>query len=780
MAVQGTEYWKYKNADGVQSYQTQTPAVQEETTAGTVDTSGTVYGEQGEIEGGAQASTEELVSEEDAVVGGQLNTDNPFLSLDDSEINFEYNSLDVNNDGVLTKDELLSWDGAIGAISGTLQNLKDAFAGLGLKVSDTSGSSGTTPSTEGDVSADASATTEQPATEATTEAPVEGADAANTEQPDVTGEEITSDGAETSEDEEILPDAVMIEGLKDATKEDFREIAKQSEEFWSEVEDIGLDKVFSLIDKDEDGKVSEEELKEIAELDSEDNEEAKNSISIDDLKKAIENDKAAKEAEAKAAEAEAQKGSDESDTKVNNTQSPRTNASSGAGGAGGSSGVGGSSGSYGGGSTSQANQPTGLDAMSIEELEAEKTSREGILNEKREELNGVYSGDNAAVQAAEEDMEAAKEAYDKLIEEDDNIPDELKEEKQQIEDDMTANQQEIDETKVSINDTEAEITDLNTQKTSVDSELSSLNASLSALPAKGDNAEKNAEIDEKKASIEQQIKEKEAQKQEIEADIEAAEKELNELNKTLSTLEEEKAKLEEAKQQNQEAILDAASPEKKEALKEAMTKYNEAQAKVEETKESEANRIQGEIDTAQADVEEVSQKLTEKKNVETARENSVGGDMQAVIDWARQYDDMSQSQMAAVFESLGYTEKDGEYHGGAWCADFVRMALYEAIGEENLPEWYRNVENKSFCPSIRDAGEGHQVDVSQAQPGDIVLFDWENDGIPDHVGLLVDNGDGATTINTIEGNTSGAGGGSCVEEKSREMVTVYGIYSMAS
>lgn len=772
MAVQGTEYWKYKNADGVQSYQTQTPAVQEEDATEVVDTSGTVYGEQGEVEGSTQASTEELVSEEEAVVGGQLNTDNPFLSLEDSAIEAEYNSLDVDNDGVVTHNELLSWDGIIEGISGSLDNLKNVFSSLGLKVSDSSTSAATSAPSEGESVSDAAGGTEQalPVEEGTEETPVEGTETSETEQV-VT----TEDGTESAEGEEVLPDAVMIESLKDATKEDFREIAKQSEEFWSEIEDIGLDKVFSLIDKDEDGKVSEEELKEIAELDSEDNEEAKNSISIDDLKKAIENDKAAKEAEAKAAEAEASKGSDESDTKVNNTQSPRTNAASGAGGAGGSSGVGGSSGSYGGGSTSQANQLTGLDAMSIEELEAEKTSREGILNEKREELNGVYSGDNAAVQAAEEDMEAAKEAYDKLVEEDDNIPDELKEEKQQIEEDMTANQQEIDETKVSINDTEAEITDLNTQKTSVDSELSSLNASLSALPAKGDNAEKNAEIDEKKASIEQQIKEKESQKQEIEADIEAAEKELDELNKTLSTLEEEKAELEEAKQQNQEDILAAASPETKEALKEAMTKYNEAQAKVEETKESEASRIQGEIDTAQADVEEVSQKLTEKKNVEKARENSVGGDMQAVIDWARQYDDMSQSQMSAIFAELGY-----QFDQGAWCADFVRMALGEAIGDENLPEWYQNVENKAYCPSIAAAGDGHQVDVSQAQPGDIVLFDWDSDGTPDHVGLLVDNGDGSTTINTIEGNTSGAGGGSCVEEKSRDMSTVYGIYSMAS
>ena len=735
MAVQGTEYWKYKNADGVQSYQTQTPAVQEETTTEVVDTWGTVYGEQGEVEGSTQAATEELVSEEDAVVGGELDI-NPFSMVDDSAIKAEYMSLDTDNDGVLTKKELLSWDGIVEGISGTLDNLKEVFTGLGLKVSDTSGSSGTTPSTEGDVSADVPATTEQPATEATTEAPVEGADSVNTEQTDVTGEEVPSEGQEAAEGEEVLPDAVMIEGLKDATKEDFREVAKQSEELWAEIEDI------ALIDKDEDGKVSEEELKEIAELDSEDNEEAKNSISIDDLKKAIENDKAAKEAEAKAAEAEAQKGSDESDTKVNNTQSPRTNASSGAGGAGGSSGVGGSSGSYGGGSTSQANQPTGLDAMSIEELEAEKTSREGILNEKREELNGVYSGDNAAVQAAEEDMEAAKEAYDKLIEEDDNIPDELKEEKQQIEEDMTANQQEIDETKVSINDTEAEITDLNTQKTSVGSELSSLNDTLASLESKktdGDS-ERNAEIDEKIASVKQQIKEKGDEEDKLDVAIGDAEEKLGDLQEALSTLEEEKAELEEAKLQNQEDILAAASPETKEALKEAMTKYNEAQAKVEETKESEASRIQGEIDTAQADVEEVSQKLTEKKNVETARENGLGTD--DIVEIAKKY--------------LGMNESDGSYlqfTGGrqeAWCAHFVTYVVKEAMGEDT-PEGF----GSPSVATLREWGDsnGRYEDISNWQnikPGDVMI--QEEDGAS-HTGIIT-SVDPDGTIHTIEGNTS--------------------------
>lgn len=731
MAVQGTEYWKYKNVDGVQSYQTQTPAVQEEDATEVVDTSGTVYGEQGEVEGSTQASTEELVSEEEAVVGGQLNTDNPFLSLEDSAIEAEYNSLDVDNDGVVTHNELLSWDGIIEGISGSLDNLKNVFSSLGLKVSDSSTSAATSAPSEGESVSDAAGGTEQAL-------PVEeGTETSETEQV-VT----TEDGTESAEGEEILPDAVMIESLKDATKEDFREIAKQSEEFWSEIEDIGLDKVFSLIDKDEDGKVSEEELKEIAELDSEDNEEAKNSISIDDVKKAIENDKAAKEAEAKAAEAEASKGSDESDTKVNNTQSPRTNAASGAGGAGGSSGVGGSSGSYGGGSTSQANQPTGLDAMSIEELEAEKTSREGILNEKREELNGVYSGDNAAVQAAEDDMEAAKEAYDKLIEEDDNIPDELKEEKQQIEEDMTANQQEIDETKVSINDTEAEITDLNTQKTSVANELSSLNDTLASLESKktdGDS-ERNAEIDEKIASVKQQIKEKGDEEDKLDVAIGDAEEKLDDLQEALSTLEGEKAELEEAKLQNQEDILAAASPETKEALKEAMTKYNEAQAKVEETKESEASRIQGEIDTAQADVEEVSQKLTEKKNVEKARENGLGTD--DIVEIAKKY--------------LGMNESDGSYlqftegRVEAWCADFVTYVVKEAMGEDT-PEGFGSPSVATLRAWGENNGRYHDIsDWQNIKPGDVMI--QERNGAS-HTGIIT-SVDPDGTIHTIEGNTS--------------------------
>ena len=100
----------------------------------------------------SQTESTELVSEDDAVVGGQLDTDNPFSMVDDSAIKAEYMSLDTDNDGVLTKEELLSWDGIIDGINGTLDNLKSVFAGLGLKVDDASGST-SAPSNDGEANA---------------------------------------------------------------------------------------------------------------------------------------------------------------------------------------------------------------------------------------------------------------------------------------------------------------------------------------------------------------------------------------------------------------------------------------------------------------------------------------------------------------------------------------------------------------------------------------------------------------------------------------------------
>lgn len=61
----------------------------------------------------------------------------------------------------------------------------------------------------------------------------------------------------------------------------------------------------------------------------------------------------------------------------------------------------------------------------------------------------------------------------------------------------------------------------------------------------------------------------------------------------------------------------------------------------------------------------------------------------------------------------------------------------------------------SYCPYICSKGssEGKLVNKYAAQPGDIVLFDWNQDGVSDHVGIVESNE--GSYLQTIEGNTSG-------------------------
>lgn len=83
----------------------------------------------------------------------------------------------------------------------------------------------------------------------------------------------------------------------------------------------------------------------------------------------------------------------------------------------------------------------------------------------------------------------------------------------------------------------------------------------------------------------------------------------------------------------------------------------------------------------------------------------------------------------------------------SWCAVHAGIALdggvfaYCPTGEHNLRKAGREVS------SWRDA-----------KPGDIVFFDWNKDGISDHVGIVTRVIGG--TLETIEGNTSASSSGS--------------------
>jgi cell wall-associated NlpC family hydrolase len=52
------------------------------------------------------------------------------------------------------------------------------------------------------------------------------------------------------------------------------------------------------------------------------------------------------------------------------------------------------------------------------------------------------------------------------------------------------------------------------------------------------------------------------------------------------------------------------------------------------------------------------------------------------------------------------------------------------------------------------------VPVGQAQPGDLVFYQFDEDAQPDHVGIVQFNNKTFKTINAYEGNTSGNAKGS--------------------
>ena len=514
----------------------------------------------------SQTESTELVSEDDAVVGGELDI-NPFSMVDDSAIKAEYMSLDTDNDGVLTKEELLSWDGIIDGISGTLDNLKAVFTGLGLKVDDASGST-SAPSADGEGNV-------------STDVPVE-----NT-QPAESGEE-------------IMPDAVKIDDLKDATKDEFKEVAKQSEELWKEIENIGMNDVFKLIDTDEDGKVSEEELQAIAELDSENNEDGKDSISIEDLKKAVENDKAAKAEEAKAEEtAKAKEESNKSDTQVQKQNLRPSNGVSGGGGVGGSSGAGG--GSYGGGTSGVSGASTSdlPKAETLEELQQQKTQLETEITDKQSEMSEISAGTSDKVSAEKQAMEDAKEDMEEAIKNDDKINKETKDEYLELTNNIEKNNQAISENESETMQTESSISQ-------TESSISTLESSLNSLKLSGEeDDEQKAKIEARRSELESQIADKKTELGELQDKKE-------QLVADKSDLEKEKADLDKQKAELEKEVLKNASPETKAAIK----TYNDKQEAFETAKTEALSTAKSELDAKVKELSEVEQKINEKQDQE--------------------------------------------------------------------------------------------------------------------------------------------------------------------
>ena len=106
-----------------------------------------------------------------------------------------------------------------------------------------------------------------------------------------------------------------------------------------------------------------------------------------------------------------------------------------------------------------------------------------------------------------------------------------------------------------------------------------------------------------------------------------------------------------------------------------------------------------------------------------------------------------------------YAELVGDSYFGEsgipYCAMFVSYCLnWAGIEAAGLPG--------AYVPWILSANSdaGRLVANEEAQPGDLVMFDWQGDGVADHIGIVEENHADEGWMQTIEGNTSPGSGGS--------------------
>lgn len=88
----------------------------------------------------------------------------------------------------------------------------------------------------------------------------------------------------------------------------------------------------------------------------------------------------------------------------------------------------------------------------------------------------------------------------------------------------------------------------------------------------------------------------------------------------------------------------------------------------------------------------------------------------------------------------------------AWCGDFA-TAIYRGAGLTLPPMQTGQATGFAYCPSAVAYGRAHGIVIPSwsAQPGDLALFDWNGDGVSDHVELVEAYTPG--TLHTIGGNS---------------------------
>lgn len=109
------------------------------------------------------------------------------------------------------------------------------------------------------------------------------------------------------------------------------------------------------------------------------------------------------------------------------------------------------------------------------------------------------------------------------------------------------------------------------------------------------------------------------------------------------------------------------------------------------------------------------------------------------------------------------------HSSGAWCCAYVTFLFHKG---DDAKLWYGG-KIVVYCPTAIKWASANlaQIPPYLALPMDVAFFDWNLNGVPNHIGFIRER-KSCTEVYTIEGNTSGG----IVAQKTRPYKYIQGIY----
>lgn len=121
--------------------------------------------------------------------------------------------------------------------------------------------------------------------------------------------------------------------------------------------------------------------------------------------------------------------------------------------------------------------------------------------------------------------------------------------------------------------------------------------------------------------------------------------------------------------------------------------------------------------------------------------------MKKLTEWFKaQVGVQEQGENNVIYNTIYYgREVSGDNY--PWCCAFI----WVGFNKNNMSSLFCGGTKTAYCPFVVHWARTHnQWITSRYREGDLILFDWDNDGVADHIGYCI--GVNGNTVITIEGN----------------------------